>query len=161
MKVLTVKNPWAWAIIQRAELVVNGNKDVENRTRRTNYRGQILIHASKKPDKKVWAGGYHQSEYKNGCILGSVEITDCVQNSTSRWAEKDRWHWILKNPKPLAVPIPAKGKLGRWEYAPKCTECARINPSSKIDFLPICESDYKAGSCSTFTAANAPLTEGV
>lgn len=40
MKVLSVKQPWA-------ALLVNGIKDIENRTRRTTFRGRILIHASK------------------------------------------------------------------------------------------------------------------
>ena len=40
MKVLSVKQPWA-------AFLVNGIKDIENRTRRTTFRGRILIHASK------------------------------------------------------------------------------------------------------------------
>lgn len=40
MKALTVKNPWAWSII-------NAGKDVENRSKPTNYRGQLYIHAAK------------------------------------------------------------------------------------------------------------------
>jgi ASCH domain len=36
--VLTVRQPWAWAII-------HGGKDVENRSWRTKYRGPLLIHA--------------------------------------------------------------------------------------------------------------------
>jgi hypothetical protein len=87
MKVLTAKNPWA-------SLIISGSKDVENRTRRINYRGRILIRASKKPDKMSWVAGAREKEYLNGCIIGSVEITDCVQNSTSQWAEKDMRHWI-------------------------------------------------------------------
>ena len=35
---LSVRQPWAW-------LIVNGFKDVENRPRRTHYRGPSLIHA--------------------------------------------------------------------------------------------------------------------
>lgn len=38
MKALTVRQPWAWAII-------HGGKDVENRTRHTKHRGQLYIHA--------------------------------------------------------------------------------------------------------------------
>jgi len=36
---LSVRQPWAW-------LIVNGHKDVENRTWSTQHRGDILIHAS-------------------------------------------------------------------------------------------------------------------
>ena len=40
MKALTVKQPWA-------TLILAGEKDVENRTRRTNYRGPLAIHVAK------------------------------------------------------------------------------------------------------------------
>jgi len=43
---LTIQQPWAFAIAE-------GFKTVENRTRRTNYRGQLLIHASLKHDNAV------------------------------------------------------------------------------------------------------------
>ena len=38
MKALTVRQPWAWAI-------VHAGKRIENRTRRTNFRGRFYIHA--------------------------------------------------------------------------------------------------------------------
>jgi hypothetical protein len=38
VKALTMRQPWAWATIY-------GGKDVENRRRRTAYRGPLLIHA--------------------------------------------------------------------------------------------------------------------
>lgn len=40
MKALSVKQPWAWAII-------HAGKDIEKRTWRTDYRGPLLIHAGK------------------------------------------------------------------------------------------------------------------
>jgi hypothetical protein len=53
----------------------------------------------------------------DGCIIGSVELCDCVQRSDSRWAEKEGfWCWVLKNPRPCK-PIAVKGSLGLWEYA--------------------------------------------
>ena len=39
MKALTVKNPWAWAII-------HFGKDVENRSRPTSHRGRLYIHVA-------------------------------------------------------------------------------------------------------------------
>jgi len=49
MKALSIRQPWAW-------LLVEGFKDIENRTWKTNYRGSFLIHASKQFDTKsvVW-----------------------------------------------------------------------------------------------------------
>jgi hypothetical protein len=125
MKALSVKNPWAY-------LIIYGGKDIENRTWEIKYRGPILIHASKTSD--LYAYSYLSSvetrlfhpmfldekkvkeiQDSNGCILGSVELCACLQNSDSRWAEKGLWHWVLKDPKPCK-PIPVKGSLGIWDY---------------------------------------------
>lgn len=48
MKALSVRQPYAW-------LIVNGIKDIENRTWRTGYRGPVLIHASKNYPKREHA----------------------------------------------------------------------------------------------------------
>lgn len=40
MKLLSLRQPWAWA-------VMHGGKRIENRKWNTNYRGQVAIHASK------------------------------------------------------------------------------------------------------------------
>lgn len=32
--------------------------------------------------------------------------------------EDGRWAWVLEDVKPLAVPVPAKGALGLWEWKP-------------------------------------------
>lgn len=101
MKALTIKQPYA-------SLIVEGIKDIENRTWKTNYRGRILIHAGKdnliknlKYGDDIICLNNKQLEYINnnkhndifnkelitGAIIGSVEILDCVINHTSIWAE--------------------------------------------------------------------------
>lgn len=40
MKALSIRQPWAWAIL-------NADKDIENRDWRTNFRGRIAVHAAK------------------------------------------------------------------------------------------------------------------
>ena len=102
MKVLTVKQPWA-------SLIVEGIKDIENRTWKTNYRGRILIHASGRKLKGImgdylsekqieflYCGGtrlkkvydFECGKQTYSAIIGSVEIIDCVINHPSIWAEK-------------------------------------------------------------------------
>lgn len=82
---LSVQQPWAW-------LIVNGYKDIENRSWGTRRRGETLIHAGKKID----AEGYNWIEeempdillpdsFEVGGIVGSVRIVDCVEKSASRW----------------------------------------------------------------------------
>lgn len=65
MKALSIRQPWAW-------LIVNGFKDIENRSWHTKYRGPVLIHASK---------GLTRKEYDEACAtivdrLISVDIPD-------------------------------------------------------------------------------------
>src|SRR5215472_1457845 len=45
MKALSVRQPWAW-------LIVNGYKPVENRNWLTKFRGRLLIHAGQRFDPK-------------------------------------------------------------------------------------------------------------
>ena len=128
-KVLSVRQPYA-------SLLVNGTKDVENRSRRTNFRGTVLIHASAKLHEimngigsKIYLVGANPTEQKIietynivktdlcGCIIGSVDIVDCVQNHPSEWAEKGQWHWVCANARKFEHPIRnVKGKLGIWEW---------------------------------------------
>ena len=44
MKALTIKEPWA-------TLIIEGYKEYEFRSLKTNYRGKILIHAGKSLEK--------------------------------------------------------------------------------------------------------------
>jgi hypothetical protein len=124
-KVLTVKNPWA-------TFIVKGIKDVENRLWKTSYRGKLLIHSSMKSETSVIfskeiirelgkypCGSYlSDGDYINGCIIGSVDLTDCVVGYPSIWAEKSDeitiYNWVLENPAEFEKPIPCKGKLGLW-----------------------------------------------
>jgi len=121
MKALSVIMPWPWLILKHG-------KDVENRTWNTNYRGRILIHASKKPDPflteitaRAISDKITSAELKElfswcGKIVGSVELVDCVKCHSSKWAENGMWHWVLKNPVLFEKPIPARGSLGLWDY---------------------------------------------
>lgn len=127
MKAITIKNPYAY-------LIMNGYKDVENRTWRIKYRGSILIHSAKEMAKgydynpKLYLGcsqysaieQRHKKELmsvmQNGYILGCVTLKDCVRDYESIWAEKDMWHWILEKPVLFRKPILAKGQQGLWNY---------------------------------------------
>ena len=108
MKILSIKQPYAWLIIQ-------GQKDIENRPWKTGHRGPFLIHASKKiniaaynhlkktinlPDiDDLWTGG----------IIGQAEIINCVDQDLSPWF-LGPFGFKLKNAKPLPF-YACKGKL--------------------------------------------------
>lgn len=145
MRILTVRQPWAWAII-------HGGKDVENRVRNVAgaYRGTVAIHAAigktadldERHERLVlsadetgkidaWLGG---ESIEGGVIIGVVDLVDvhraegseagiiadmirdrdpyALNGSCSRWADANMHHLVLKNPRPLAEPIPFKGALG-------------------------------------------------
>ena len=122
MKALTIKQPWA-------ELIMRGLKDVENRSRRTSFRGRFAIHVGlrradigdlgldtkpprfQNPTKDAWERHSHP-----GYVIGTVELVDCVDDSESPWAIDGFWHWLLRDPQPYARPVRAKGQLGFWEW---------------------------------------------
>ena len=112
MKAISVRQPWA-------SLIVNGVKDIENRTWKCpeKYIGQrVLIHASmgwnkdlaeiclgdlvkrhlenlrlihRYDDEETGYKGYSFS-FPHGAIIGSVKIVDCVVNHSSIWAESSK-----------------------------------------------------------------------
>jgi len=110
LKALSIRQPWAG-------LIMDGIKVVENRSRRTGFRGRILVHAGLRPDLGPEVLrlllGRHQAHY--GALIGTVEITDCIRGSTSPWALRGMRHWVLSDARPLRLPIPFKGKLGFFE----------------------------------------------
>ena len=67
MKCLSVRQPWTDAIFLPG-------KDVEHRAFRTNYRGPLLIHASKTIDREALRKGELPDSYVTGAILGIVDL---------------------------------------------------------------------------------------
>jgi hypothetical protein len=49
-------------------------------------------------------------------VIGWVSLLDCVRDSGSKWAFADHWHWVFADPHRLPFPVPAKGRLGLWEW---------------------------------------------
>lgn len=138
MKALTVRNPWAWAIIY-------GGKDVENRSVRTNHIGPVAIHTAKAVDTEGMYSYLVQASIDEvnttpvvpgeiipradleqlGNVVGTVDISPVhhadhcgAQGGSlcSPWAQAGMWHWPLSNPRPLPDPVPARGALGLWEW---------------------------------------------
>lgn len=126
-KALSVQEPFAL-------LEVMGIKDIENRTWKTDFRGRIYIHAcSYKSAKNIkYALTPEQKEIVNrnpliyvfledkelmySAIIGHVDLVDIVEDSSSVWALKDHYHWILGNAVMYENPvIDVKGNLGFWD----------------------------------------------
>lgn len=113
---LSIRQPWAW-------LILHADKDIENRSWPTRFRGRILIHAAKgmtrdeyedAMDDAAWIGGGFPvpsfSYLQRGGIVGSVEIVDCVRTHASPWF-CGPFGFVLRNPAPLPF-RPLRGALG-------------------------------------------------
>lgn len=110
---LSVHQPWAW-------LIVAGFKDIENRSRRTHYRGPVLIHAGLnrrliRPEVWDWMAGRHRivlpEEMHFGGVVGVVDLVDCVTAHPSPWFSGKGFGYVLANPRRLPF-RPCKGNLG-------------------------------------------------
>lgn len=118
---LTIKQPWA-------SLIIDGGKDIENRSWPTRFRGSVLIHASKKKDENEWWAASGLIRHKDirvamsvpwtfasmhsGGIIGVAEIVACVTHSQSPWFVGE-FGFVITNARPLPF-FACKGALGFW-----------------------------------------------
>ena len=123
MKALSVRAPWWWAILH--------GKPIENRDWYTNFRGPVLLHASKfwkdvdvlgdwndvldmaEDDGIDFPSDWPKEEMqeKSGCLVGKVTIVDCVRSHPSSFFVGE-WGFVLRDPVIFENPIPFKGALG-------------------------------------------------
>ena len=112
MKALSIRQPWAWAIIARW-------KPIENRTWQTDHRGPLLIHAGRHDDPAGFAfleshGIDVPDDLLRGGIIGRVELNDITTDHPSTWAQPGCFHWVLANP--IRTPFrPMRGQLNLFE----------------------------------------------
>jgi ASCH domain len=118
MKALSVRQPWAWAIISAL-------KDIENRGWPIHYRGDILIHAAKICTKTEYLiakefchnMGVSIPELKmlrRGQVIGIVTIVDCQFSSFANgWGMPGQYHCQLENPREI-TPIPYRKAVGNF-----------------------------------------------
>lgn len=123
-RVLSVREPWA-------TLIVSGQKDVENRSRRILFAGPLLIHASAGMTRAyydaavAWISCYVDRYYRapvkippykackasRGKIVGGVTLYGCRRTSESSWFDGSGWAWELGEAWQASVPVPFKGQL--------------------------------------------------
>ena len=115
MKALSIRQPWAWAIL-------HAGKDIENRTQNRRYRGELVIHAPAKLDTfDRWPKGLpkpDESVLHLRAILGVVELVDVVERSRSRWFDGP-FGFVLAKARPLPEPVPyLEGNSSFWTIPP-------------------------------------------
>lgn len=119
MKAISIRQPWANAVI-------HGSKNIENRSWTTSLRGPVAIHAGAtlhKQSAEDYIRFVHErrlpedaqmtiSEMRMlplGVVIGVVNVVDCVTRSDSPWFEGPHG-FVLSRPVPVE-PIPCRGAL--------------------------------------------------
>lgn len=129
MKVLSITEPYATLIKEK-------KKTIETRSWKTNYRGELYIHASATKIPNAWQANQElmdlvsETPLNYGTIICKCQLIDCIymtndyveamkQNSQEYICgiyEPGRYAWILTDIVPLDIPIKTKGKLRLWNY---------------------------------------------
>jgi predicted transcriptional regulator len=117
MKCLSVCQPFA-------ELIIQNKKTIELRKWNTNFRGEFLVHAPIKIRKEDYKKLKIEKKLTIGAIIGKVELCDVKKyeslkeiqidkkkHITSIISQEKKFGFILRNAKPLRIPIPWKGQL--------------------------------------------------
>ena len=127
VRVLSIKEPFA-------SLIKDGKKKIETRSWKTNYRGEIYIHASltkSKLDERIMELNKLVTPMP-GYVLCKCTLKDCVymdetfikdiQKNRKEYLygnyEAGRYAWIIENVV-VIDPFLAKGKLGIWHFDEK------------------------------------------
>lgn len=129
MKALSIQEPWASLIKEKV-------KFIETRSFKTNYRGELYIHASKRKITNSEFDLYNEQisllKYKDfdyGCIIAKVNLIDCVYMDGDFVKEIKKNHneficgsykvgryaWILSDIE-VVEPLFKKGNLGIWNF---------------------------------------------
>ena len=126
MKVITIREPFATLIKDKVKIY-------ETRSWKTNYRGEIYIHAAKirsKASNANIASTYLKSKENPEHIICKCLLKDCIyidnnfinevkknkEEYNSGRYEVGRYAWQLEVIEVLEEPIYAKGQLGIWNF---------------------------------------------
>ncbi len=121
MKCLSVSQPFA-------DLIISGKKSIELRNWNTNFRGEFLVHAPVKIRIDDAKRLKINKKFVTGAIIGKVQLYDVKKYNSNKEIKLDqKFHFstkkfqtktfgfLLKNAKPLRIPIPWKGQLGIFD----------------------------------------------
>jgi hypothetical protein len=128
MKAISVRPPWAWAII-------HGGKDVENRGQPSPWRScigtRVAVHASRtvewddleEVESITGLDDLPRLAVAQGLVLGTVRVKALHIGAgrhqggcgaeCSDWAALGQWHLVLADPEPCE-PFVFRGALGRF-----------------------------------------------
>jgi hypothetical protein len=113
---LTVRQPWPWALVE-------GLKDIENRSWPTTRRGWLLLHAGvARPTAAMLAAASERAgmampaREPRGVIVGAINIGgmhafEQCRGGCSVSAAQAAWHWEVADRVRLPPPVAARGAL--------------------------------------------------
>ena len=125
MKCLSICQPFA-------ELIVQCKKTIELRKWNTKFRGEFLVHAAKNIlEEDCKRMKISPKTVTTGAIIGKVNLVDVKKYDSDKELKadkkkhhsisdntKNKYGFILENPKKLRVPIEYLGKLNFFEFHP-------------------------------------------
>ncbi|MGC5012562.1 hypothetical protein ACLQ2R_17500 [Streptosporangium sp. DT93] len=153
IKAITIKQPWAWAIAHGGKDVENRTWGTSHTgllaihagaawAKEGAYDRQVIAAAQASKDEKscydpplhveIEVGSGRASRvrptdprYIRSAIVAVAEVENMgvCEGYCSLWAIPGQHHWRLTNVRPLAQPVPCKGRLGLWNL-PDAVETA-------------------------------------
>jgi hypothetical protein len=139
MKVLSIRQPWASLVMAGLKTVENRTWPIRQLGRIGIHA------AAGRPDGRSWEDVLDElgldlgpgrtlevcgrravlpawRDLPLGCVLGSVEVYDCQQDVDlpdeflrDPFVGLGCWCWLLREPRPLAMPYPCKGAVSLWQ----------------------------------------------
>jgi hypothetical protein len=132
-RALSLKQPWAWAVL-------HAGKNIENRTWWTDFRGDFWIASSAQVSHAYYDDAAariyaltglhppHHHKVEHGVILGRAKVVACIwPGGTSigpgspphplhpqRWHFLDQYGYVLEDVRAVAKPVPCKGRQQWW-----------------------------------------------
>lgn len=140
MKAISIRQPWA-------TLISLGLKTIEVRSQNFSYRGPLLIHSSRTPDREGLSR-FPLDELPLGCLVGTVQLVDVKPFTRSSWEDLQDEHLGLGSPDrqlfalhltepvPAEQPVPYSGRLGLFdvdeEFVERMTRPATDAPENGV-----------------------------
>jgi hypothetical protein len=142
MKALSIRQPWAWAILY-------AGKDIENRTRPFKHRGPMLIQASAYKPSPIDLAEFRMlnarqveahtgkpfdeifpATFTLGSIVGVVDVVEVVASSRSPWF-LGPYGLVLANARRLQ-PFGWRGQLGLFDVPDDTPELVRALANAEV-----------------------------
>jgi len=145
MKAISIRQPWA-------DLVIQGKKTLDLRTRKINYRGPLAIHASQTIEEDACQQfEVDLASLTVGAVIGIVNLIEVFAIDETLYREKadqhlshrgyrgDLYGWQFKEPKELHRPIMYRGRQGLFNIPDDIINGSSDPPKKK-------QADYRVSS---------------